>query len=226
MWPHGLQHTRLPCPSQTLGVCSAHVLQVRGDIQPSYPLLPPSPPAFNLSQHQGLFQWISSSYQVAKVLGLQLQYQSSWWILSLDFLYDWWFDLPAVQGTFKSLLQHHNSKASTLQHSAFFMVQLSHLHMTIGKIIALTSQTFVGKVMSLLFNMLSRLVIAFLPRSKCLLISWLQLPSAVILEPRKINSLVMVNISVKSWIYVSWWYKPKYYIWVDSYHKGKIQFHQ
>ena len=99
-----------------------------------------------------------------------------------------WFDLLAVQGTLKSLLQHHNSKASILRHSAFFIVQLSHPYMTTGKTIALTSQTFVGKVMSLLFNMLSRLLITFLPRSKRLLISWLQSPSAVILEPRKIVS--------------------------------------
>ena len=96
-----------------------------------------------------------------------------------------WLDLLAVQRTFKSLLQHHNSKASTLKHSAFFKVQLSHPYMTAGKIIALTTQMFVGKVMSLLFNMLSRLVIIFLPRSKRLLISWLQSPSAVILEPPK-----------------------------------------
>ena len=97
-----------------------------------------------------------------------------------------WLDLLAVQGTLKSLLQHHKSKASILWHSAFFMVQLSHPHMTTGKTIALTRQTFVGKVMFLLFNMLSRLVITFLPRSKLLLISWLQTPSAVILKPRKI----------------------------------------
>ena len=94
------------------------------------------------------------------------------------------FDLLAVQGTLKSLLQHHSSKASILLCSAFFMVQLSHPYMTTGKTIALTRQTFVSKVMSLLFNMLSRLVIAFLPRSKCLLMSWLQSPSAVILEPK------------------------------------------
>ena len=91
-----------------------------------------------------------------------------------------WLDLLAVQGTLKSLIQHHSSKASILQHSAFFIVQLSHPHMTTGKTIALTRQTFVGKVMSLLFNVLSRLVITFLPRSKRLLISWLQSPSAVI----------------------------------------------
>ena len=95
-----------------------------------------------------------------------------------------WLDLLAVQGTFKSLLQHHSSKASILQRSAFFTVQLSHPYMTTGKTITLTRRAFVGKVMSLLFNMLSRLVITFLPRSKHLLISWMQSPSAVILEPK------------------------------------------
>ena len=99
-----------------------------------------------------------------------------------------WLDLLAVQGTLKSLLQHHSSKASILRRLAFFMVQLSHPYMIIGKTVALTRQTFVDKVMSLLFNMLSRLVITFLPRSKRLLISWLQSPSAVILEPKKIKS--------------------------------------
>ena len=99
-----------------------------------------------------------------------------------------WFDLLAVQGTLKSLLQHHSSKVSILQCSAFFLVQLSHSYMTTGKTIALTRQNFVGKVMSLLFNMLSRLVTTFLPRSKYLLISWLQSPSAVILEPLRIKS--------------------------------------
>ena len=97
-----------------------------------------------------------------------------------------WLDLLAVQGILKSLLQHHSPKASILQRSAFFMVKLSHPYVTTGKTIALTIQTFVGKVISLLFNMLSRLVIGLLPRSKCLLISWLQSPSAVILEPKKI----------------------------------------
>ena len=96
-----------------------------------------------------------------------------------------WLDLLAVQGTLKSLLQHHSSKASVLRYSAFFTVQLSHPYMTTGKTIALTWRTFVGKVMSLLLNMLSRLVITFLPSSKCLLISWLQSPSTVVLEPKK-----------------------------------------
>ena len=107
-----------------------------------------------------------------------------------------WLDLLAVQGTLKSLLQHHNSKASILLCSAFFTVQLSHPYMTTGKTIALTRQTFAGKVMSLLLNMLSRLVIAFLSKSKCLLISWLQSPSAVILEPKKIKSLTVSIVSL------------------------------
>ena len=106
-----------------------------------------------------------------------------------------WLDHLEVQGTLKSLLQHHSSKASILQLSAFFIVQLSHPYMTTGKTIALTRWTFVGKVMSQLFNMLSRLVITFLPRSKHLFISWLQSPSAVILEPKKIKS---VTVSIAS----------------------------
>ena len=106
-----------------------------------------------------------------------------------------WFDLLAVQGILKSLLQHHSSKPSILWHSAFFIVQLSHPYMTTGKTIALTRWTFVVKVMSLLLNMLSRLVITFLPRSKRLLISWLQSPSVVILEPRKIKSDTVSTVS-------------------------------
>ena len=106
-----------------------------------------------------------------------------------------WLDLLAVQGTLKSLLQHHNSKVSIFRCSAFFIVQLLHLYMTTGKTIALTRQTFVSKVMSLLFNILSRLVITFLPRSKRLLISWLQSPSAVILEPPKIKSDTVSTVS-------------------------------
>ena len=113
------------------------------------------------------------------------------WLIS--FTIDW-FDL-AVQGTLKSLLQHHSSKASGLRCSAFFMVQLSHPFMTIGKTIILTRQTFVGKVMSVLLNMLSKFVITFLPGSKCLLISWLQSPSAVILEPKKIKSVTVSIVS-------------------------------
>ena len=107
-----------------------------------------------------------------------------------------WFDLLAVQGTLKSLLQQHNSKASILWHSVFFMVQLSHPYRITGKTIALTRWTFIGKVMSLLFNMLSRFATAFLPRSKCLLISWLQSPSAVILEPKKIKCVTVSTVSL------------------------------
>ena len=106
-----------------------------------------------------------------------------------------WLDLLAVQGTLESLLQHHSSKASILQHSAFFIVQLLHPYMTTGKTIALTRWTFVGKVMSLLFNMLFRLVITFLPRGNCLFISWLQSPSAVILEPEKVKFATVSTVS-------------------------------
>ena len=112
-----------------------------------------------------------------------------------------WFDLLAVQGTLKSLLQRHSSKASILRCSAFFILQLSHTYITTGKTIALTVQTSVGKVMSLLFNMLSRLVIAFLPRKTCLLISWLQSSAAVILEPKKMKSLTVSNCFP---IYLPW----------------------
>ena len=172
--PHGLQHARPPCPSPTPGVYPNSCPLSQWCHQTSHPLLSPSPPAFNLSQHQGLFKWISSSNQAARVLEFQLQHQSFQWITRTD--------LPAVQGTLKSLLQHHSSKASIFWHSAFFINQLSHPYTTIGKTISLTRWTFVGKVMSLLFNMLSRLVITFLPRNKRTLVSWLQSPSAVILE--------------------------------------------
>ena len=119
-----------------------------------------------------------------------------------------WLDLFAVQGTLKSLLQHHSTKATILQHSAFFTVQLSHPYMTTGKTIALTRWTFVFKVVSLLFNMLSRSIIAFLPRSKCLLISWFQSPSAVILEPPKIKSATVSLFphlfAIKWWDWMPW----------------------
>ena len=118
------------------------------------------PLLLNLSQHQGLFQWVSSSHQVAKVLEFQLQYQSFQWIFRVGFFTIDWFDLLAIQGSLKSLLQHNSSKASVLLHLAFFIIQLSHPHMTAWKTVALTIWTFVGKVMSLLFNMLSRFVIS------------------------------------------------------------------
>ena len=173
-----------------LGFAQIHVHWVSDAIQPSHPLLPPAP-TLNLSQHQGLFQWVSSLHQVAKVLELQLQLQSLQWYSGLiSFRIDW-FDLLAIQGTLKSLLQHHSSKAWIIWHSAFFTVQLSHPYVTTGKTVALTIWIFVSNVMSLLFNMLSRFVIAFLPRSECLLISWLQSPSAVIMEPKKIKSVTV-----------------------------------
>ena len=153
-------HHQLPELTQT------HVHRVGDAIQSSLPLLSPSLSAFNLSQHQGLFQWVSSLHQVARVLEFQLQHQSFQCIFRADLLKVDWLDPLAVQGTLKSVLQHHSSKASILRCSAFFIVQLSHPYITTGKTIALTRWTFVGKVMSLLFNMLSRLVIAFLPRSK------------------------------------------------------------
>ena len=131
-------HHQLPESTQT------HVHWVSDAIQPSHPLSSPSPPALNLSQHQRLFQWVISSHQVATVLDFQLLHL-------ISFRMDW-LDLLAVQGTLRSLLQHHNSKASILLRSAFFMVQLSHPYMTTGKTIALTRRTFVGKVMSLLFQ--------------------------------------------------------------------------
>ena len=185
----------LPVHHQLLEFTQTHVHRVGNAIQPSHPLSFFSPPALNLSQHQGLFKWVSSSHQVAKILEFQLHISPSNEHSGLiSFRMDRW-DLLAVQGTLKSLLQHHSSKASILECSAFFIVQLSHPYMTTGKTIALTTRTFVGKVMSLLFNMLSRLVIIFLPRSKCILISWLQSPSAVILEPRKTKSATVSIVS-------------------------------
>ena len=172
-------HHQLPEFSQT------RVRRVSDAIQPSHPLSSPFPPAPNPSQNPGLsnesilrMRWpkywsfsfsISPSNEHPRLISFRMD----------------WLNLLGVQGTLKSLLQHHSSKASILRRSAFFTVQLSHPYMTTGKTIALTRWTFVGKVMSLLFNMLSRLDITFLPRSKHLLISWLQSPSAVILEPPK-----------------------------------------
>ena len=143
-------------------------------------LLPPIPPSIRVFSNEStpLMRWpkywsFSFSIIPSKEISGLISFRMNW------------LDLLAVQGTLKSLLQHHTSKASILQRAAFFTVQLSHPYMTTGKTIALTRQTFVGKVMSLLLNMLSTLVITFLPRSKRLLISWLQSPSAVILEPPK-----------------------------------------
>ena len=172
-----------PVPHQLPDFAQIHVHWVNDVIQPSHP--PPLPFLSPIFPSIRVFS-NESSHEMAQVLELQLQHQPFQWIFRLlSFRIDW-FDLPAVQGTLKSLLQHHNPKASILWCSAFFMVQLSHPYMTTGKTTALTTWTFVDKVMSLLFNMLSRFVIAFLPWSKCLLISWLQSLSTVILEPKSI----------------------------------------
>ena len=186
LWPHGLQQDRLPCPSPIPGACSnscslswwchptisSSVISLSSCLQP-----------FPASGSIPVSQFFTSGGQSigasasASVLPMNIQ---GWFPLGSD-----WLVLLAVQGTLKSLLQHHSSKASVLRCLAFFIVQLSHLYMTTGKTIALTILAFVGKVLSLLFNMLSRFVIAFLPRSRCLLISCLQSPSTVILESKK-----------------------------------------
>ena len=195
--PHELQHSRPPCPSPTPGAhpnpCPSS-WWCHTTISSS---VVPFPPALNLSQHQSPFQWVSSSHQVAKILQLQLQHQSLQWMTRVDTFRIDWFDLLAVQGTLKSLLQHDSSKASIFQCSAFCMVQLSYPCTTTGKTIALTIQTFASKVTSLLFHMLSRFVIAFLPRSKYLLFSWLQSPSAVIFRsPRREKSVTASTFSL------------------------------
>ena len=146
-------------------------------------LLPPVPPSIRVFSKESTLRMRWPTYWSFRFSIIASKEHSGLISFRMD-----WLDLLAVQGTLKSLLQHHSSKASILQCSALFTVQLSHSYMTTGKTIALTRRTFVGKGMSLLFNGLSRLVINFLPRSKHLLISWLQSPSAVILEPQKINS--------------------------------------
>ena len=175
--PQGLQHARPPCPSPTPRVYSNSCPSSRwchATISSSVIPFSSCPQSFPASGSFKMSQLFTSSDQSIGV-------SASTSVLPMN-IQDW-LDLLAVQGILKSLLQHHSSKASILRHSVFFMVQLSHPYRTTGKTIALTRGTFVGKVMSLLFNMLSRLVIAFLPRSKCLLISWMQSPSAVIVEP-------------------------------------------
>ena len=198
----------LPVHHQLLESTQTRVHWVSDVIQPSHPLSSPSPPAFNLSQHQSLFKWVSSSHQVAKVWEFRLISPSREYSRLISFRMDW-LDLLAVQGTLKSLLQHHSSKASILQHSAFFMVQHSHPYTTTGKTIALTRQTFVSKVMSLPFNTLSRLVITILPRSRCLLIVWLQSYPQWFWSPRKLNlSLLLLFprlFAMMRWGQISWY---------------------
>ena len=172
-------HHQLPEFTQT------HVHWVRDAIQPSYSPSSPSHPAFNLSQHQSHFQQVSSSYQVAKVLQFQLQHQSFQWIFRADLLEDGLVGSLCCSRTSQESSSTSQFKSNKSLVLSFIYSQLSYPYMTTGKTIALTRWTFAGKVMSLLLNMLSRLVITFLPSSKCLLISRLQSPSVVIFEPPK-----------------------------------------
>ena len=186
---HESQHARPPCPSPTPGVYSNWCPSSRW-CHPaiSFSVIPFSSCPQFLSASGFFCQWVNSSHEVAKYWSFSFSISPSNEHPGLiSFRMDM-LDLLAVQGTLKSLLQHHSSKPSILQCSAFFTIQLSHPYMTIGKTIALTRWTILGKVMSLLLTILSRLVITFLPRSKCHLISWLQSPSTVILEPKKIKS--------------------------------------
>ena len=186
--PHGLQHMRFPClitnPRSLLKLLSIESM-------PSNHLVLCHPVLFLLSVFPSIRVFSNESalhIRWPKHWSFRFRISPSNEYSGLIFFRMDWLDLLAVQGALKSLFQHHSSKASILQCSAFFIVHLSHPHMTTGKTIALTRWTFVGKVMSLLFNMLSRLVITFLPRSKYLLISWLQPPSVMILEPPRIKS--------------------------------------
>ena len=176
---------RFPVHHQLPGLTQTHFHRVSDAIQASHPLSF-SPSAFNLSQLQGFFNWVHFWIRWPKYWSFSFSISPTNEYSGLISFRKDWSDLLAVQGTLKSLLQHHSSKVSILWRSAFFIVQLSHPYMTTRKTTALTRWTFVGKVMSLLFNMLPRLVIAFLPRSKCLFISWLQSPHAVIMKPKKI----------------------------------------
>ena len=193
--PHGLQHAKLLCPSPTRSLLKLMSIE---SVMPSNHLilcrpllLPPSIfPSIRVFSNESVLhirwpKYWSFSFNISP---------SNEYSGLFSFRMDW-LDLLAVQGTLKSLLQHHSSKASIVWCSAFFIVQLSNPYMTTRKTIALTRWNFVGKVMSLFFNMLSRLVITFLPRSKHLLISWLQSPSAVILEPPKVKSVILSTVS-------------------------------
>ena len=191
--PHGLQHARPPY-HQLPEFTQTRVHWVGDAIQPSHLLLSASPPSFNLSQHQGLFKWVSSSHQVAKVLEFQLQHQSFQWIFRTDFLYDGLVGSPcSPRDSEESYSTPQFKSINSLALSFLYSPTLTSMH-DYGKTIVLTRWTFVGKVMYLLFNMLPRMVIAFLPRSNSLLISWLQSPSAVILEPKKIKSLTVSTV--------------------------------
>ena len=171
----------LPVCHQSPVFAQTHVHWTGDAIQPSHFLLFAPPPAFSLSQKQGISQWASSSHQVAKVLEFHIQHQCFQWISRTDFLYDGLVGSPCCPRD--SQESSPTPQFKRINSLTFFIVQFSHLYHDYWKTIALTRQTLVGKVISLLFNKLSRLIMTFLPRSKCLLISWLQSPSTVILEP-------------------------------------------
>ena len=185
LWPHWPKYARLPCPSQSPVACSnscplwCHP-SISSPVFPFSSCLQSFPELGSFPMSQFFTSGGQSTGASASASVLSVEYSGL-----ISFRIDW-FDLLAGKGTLKSLLQHHTSKASVLWHSTFSIVHISLPYITTGKTIALATRTFVGIVMSLLFNTLSRFVIAFLPRSKCLLISWLQSPSAVILEPKKI----------------------------------------
>ena len=197
LWPHGLQHARPPCPSRGLPkLMSIESVMPSSHLILCHPLfLPPSffPSIRVFSNESALHirwpKYWSFSFNISP---------SNEYSGLISFRMDW-LDLLAVQGSLKSLPQYHSLKASILQCSAFFIVQLLYPYMTTGRTIALTTRTFVGKIMPLPFIMLSRLVITFLPRSKHLLISWLQSPSAVILEPPKIKLATVCTVSPSIW---------------------------
>ena len=198
--PHGLQHTRIPCPSPTPRAYSNSCPLIQWCHSTISSFVIPFSSCLQSFPASGSFQmsqfFVSGGQSIgvsvsASVLPMNIQ---DWFPLGSP-LGDPWLDFLAVQGTLKHLLQHHCSKASILLCSAFFIVQLSHPYMTTGKTRVLTRWTFVGKAMSMLLNMLYRLVIAFFSKSKHLLISWLQSPSAVILEPKKRNSVTVPFVS-------------------------------
>ena len=193
--PHGLQHTSLPCPSPTLEAClnscplSQRYHPTISSSVISFSCLQPFPASRVFSNESVLHIRWSKYWSISLSISPSNEYSGM-----ISFRMDW-LDLLAVQGTLKSLLQHHSLKTSIFRCSAFFIVQLSHPYMTTGKTIALTRWTFVGKVMALVFNMLSRFVLAFLPRSKHFLISWLQSPSSVILEHKRIKLFTVCIVS-------------------------------
>ena len=196
LWPHGLQHTRLPCPSLAPGACSNSCplnWWYHPTISSSVTLFSS---CIQSSQHQGLFQWVGSLHQVAKVL--ELQHQSFQWIFWVDFLYDWLVWSPCCSRNSQESspapkFERINSSALSLLYGP------SHSYMTMGKTMALTIWTFISKVMSLLFNVVPRFVVEFLPRGKCLLISWLHSLSAVILESKKIKQLRQTTEPLAQW---------------------------